>query len=76
MMDVARRRIRRQGWDLAVCVTDLSLRDGKQPIVAALRSGRRAVVVSTRVRRPSTTAKANVAKPCVIPGRKTRRPHR
>lgn len=46
MMDVASRRMRRNGWDLTVCVTDLPLRDGSQPIVADLSSDRRIVVVS------------------------------
>lgn len=46
MMDVALKRIRRHGWNLAVCVTDLPLRDGRQPIVADLSSDRRVVVVS------------------------------
>lgn len=46
MMDVARARMRRHGWDLAVCVTDLPLYHGKQPLVADLSSDRRVVVVS------------------------------
>lgn len=46
MMDVASDRMRRQGWDLAVCVTDLPLRDGKQPIVADVSNSRRVMVVS------------------------------
>ncbi|WP_017571090.1 hypothetical protein, partial [Nocardiopsis halotolerans] len=46
MMAVAQRRARRHGWDLAVCVTDLPLRDGRQPIVADMSGERRVVVVS------------------------------
>lgn len=46
MMHVATERMRRHGWDLVVCVTDLPLRSGKQPIVADLSSSRRVLVVS------------------------------
>jgi uncharacterized membrane protein len=46
MMDVASDHMREHGWDVAVCVTDLPLRDGKQPIVADVSNGRRVVVVS------------------------------
>lgn len=46
LLDVAGRRARREGWDLAVCVTDLPLRDGREPIVADLDTERRVAVVS------------------------------
>jgi hypothetical protein len=34
MIDAARRRMLDQGWDLAVCLTDLPLRIGRRPVVA------------------------------------------
>src|SRR5687768_8122288 len=34
MVDAARRRMLREGWDLAVCLTDVPLRIGRRPIVA------------------------------------------
>jgi hypothetical protein len=34
MIDVARERMLREGWDLAVCLTDLPLRIGRRPVVA------------------------------------------
>ncbi|MBP2366772.1 hypothetical protein [Pseudonocardia parietis] len=46
MMDVASARMQEHGWDVAVCLTDLPLRDGKQPIVADLSNSRRVVVLS------------------------------
>jgi hypothetical protein len=46
LLDVAGRRARREGWDIAVCVTDLPLREGREPIVADLDTDRRVAVVS------------------------------
>jgi hypothetical protein len=46
MLDVAEQRARREGWDLVVCLTDLPLWDGGQPIVADLDTGRRVAVLS------------------------------
>ncbi|MCW3004340.1 MAG: hypothetical protein JWQ20_3638 [Conexibacter sp.] len=34
MIDAARRRMLRDGWDLAICLTDLPLRIGRRPVVA------------------------------------------
>jgi hypothetical protein len=34
IIDAARRRMLAEGWDLAVCVTDLPLRIGRRPVVA------------------------------------------
>ncbi|HEY6760638.1 MAG TPA: hypothetical protein VI318_14165 [Baekduia sp.] len=34
MIDRARERMQREGWHLAVCVTDLPLRNGRRPVVA------------------------------------------
>lgn len=46
MMELGTKRMRQYGWDLAVCVTDLPLRDGNQPIVADVSNSRCVVVVS------------------------------
>ncbi|MUL41287.1 hypothetical protein FZ103_08865 [Streptomonospora sp. PA3] len=46
MMDVADARMRRHGWDFAVCVTDVVLRTAGHPIVADANRSRRIVVVS------------------------------
>lgn len=46
MMEVAAERMRQHGWDHAVCVTDLPLRSGKQPIVADASSSHCVVVAS------------------------------
>jgi hypothetical protein len=60
MFDHATARAREEGWDLVVCVTDLPLRDGRQPLVADVATGRRVVVLSlpgfgaTRLRRRVT----------------------
>ena len=60
MVEYGARRRAELGWDLAVCVTDLPLRDGKQPLVADVASGRGIVLVSlpafgaTRLRRRVT----------------------
>lgn len=34
MIDAARDRMLREGWDLAICLTDLPLRIGRRPVVA------------------------------------------
>lgn len=34
MIDAARERMLREGWDLAICLTDLPLRIGRRPVVA------------------------------------------
>ena len=34
MIDRARERMQREGWHLAVCVTDLPLRNGRRPVIA------------------------------------------
>ncbi|MEA2407530.1 MAG: hypothetical protein QOE69_1649, partial [Thermoleophilaceae bacterium] len=34
MIDRAHERMRREGWHLAVCLTDLPLRNGRRPVVA------------------------------------------
>jgi hypothetical protein len=34
MIDAARRRMLAEGWDLAVCLTDLPLRIGRRPVIA------------------------------------------
>lgn len=46
MVDLARDRIEEAGWDLAVCVTDLPLRSGEQPLVADLSREERVAVIS------------------------------
>lgn len=46
MMGLAAERRHRRGWDLVVCVTDLPLRSGKQPIVADVSNTRCVIVVS------------------------------
>ncbi len=46
MMEIASRRMREHGWDLVVCITDLPLRYGSQPVVADVSSTRCVVVVS------------------------------
>lgn len=46
MVAVAAERMRQHGWDLAVCVTDLPLRSGRQPIVADASGSHCVVVVS------------------------------
>jgi len=46
MMDLATERMRQRGWDLAVCVTDLPLISGRQPVVADASNSRNVVVVS------------------------------
>jgi hypothetical protein len=46
MMEVGTRRKRQYGWDLVVCVTDLPLRQGKQPVVADVSNSRSAIVLS------------------------------
>ncbi|NEE02144.1 hypothetical protein [Phytoactinopolyspora halotolerans] len=46
MTTLAEQRMRTHGWDLVVCVTDLVLRAGKQPIVADVSHRRRIIVVS------------------------------
>jgi hypothetical protein len=34
MMDRARERMQREGWHLAICLTDLPLRNGRRPVIA------------------------------------------
>jgi hypothetical protein len=46
MVSVARERLVDEGWDVAVCVTDLPLRSGEQPLVADLSREHRVAVIS------------------------------
>lgn len=46
MMDIATRRRQQYGWSLTVCITDLPLWHGRQPIVADVSNSRRVIVVS------------------------------
>src|SRR3954449_11270339 len=34
MIDRARERMQREGWHLAICLTDLPLRNGRRPVIA------------------------------------------
>lgn len=45
-IDVARERMLRHGWDLAVCITDAPVRIGKRPVVADASATHGAGVVS------------------------------
>ncbi|MDQ3885776.1 MAG: hypothetical protein M3308_01855 [Actinomycetota bacterium] len=46
MMEFATERMQQHGWDVAVCVTDLPLVSGKQPVVADASNSRQVAVVS------------------------------
>jgi hypothetical protein len=46
IVDVARERRVREGWDVAFCLTDVPLRIGSRPLVAALSPGDRVGVIS------------------------------
>lgn len=46
IMELAQTKMDEHGWDIAVCVTDLPMRSGKQAIMGDMNSGRRVVVVS------------------------------
>ncbi|GAA4947328.1 hypothetical protein GCM10023224_33740 [Streptomonospora halophila] len=46
MMDVAAERMRRHGWDIAVCLTDVVLRTDEHPIIADAGHDSRIIVVS------------------------------
>lgn len=46
MMELAATEMGERGWDIAVCVTDLPMRVGKQAIMGDVNNGRRVVVVS------------------------------
>jgi hypothetical protein len=46
MMDLATERKRQRGWDFAVCITDLPLVSGRQPVVADASDSRDVAVVS------------------------------
>jgi hypothetical protein len=46
MIDQADERRRREGWDYAVCLTDLPWRTGSRPLVADVSSAHRVAVVS------------------------------
>jgi hypothetical protein len=45
-IDAARERMRKEGWDLAVCITDLPLRIGRRPVVAHASATHRVALLS------------------------------
>ncbi len=46
MFDIGHERMRRYGWDMVVCITDLPMRSGRYPVVAELSRDRATSVVS------------------------------
>jgi hypothetical protein len=46
LLAVARQRLGREGWDLAVCLTDLPFRSGRRPLVADLNAADGVALVS------------------------------
>jgi len=46
MMELAQTGMEEHSWNIAVCVTDLPMRSGKQAIVGDVNNGRRVIVVS------------------------------
>ena len=46
LLAVARQRLGREGWDLAVCLTDLPFRSGRRPLVADLNAAEGVALVS------------------------------
>jgi hypothetical protein len=45
-IDIARERMRAEGWDLAVCISDLPLRIGRRPVVAHASATHRVALLS------------------------------
>ena len=46
VIDVGCERRQEEGWDLAICITDLPIRNNGRPVVAALSTGCKVAVVS------------------------------
>src|SRR5690625_3111855 len=46
MFDVGLERMRKLGWDLVVCITDIPIRSGHRPVVAEVSKARHTAVVS------------------------------
>jgi hypothetical protein len=46
VIDAGHERMGEEGWDLAVCLTDLPLRTDGRPVVAAVSAARKVAVVS------------------------------
>jgi hypothetical protein len=46
VIDAGRERMLEEGWDLAICITDLPLRKDGQPVVAAVSTARKLAVIS------------------------------
>jgi uncharacterized membrane protein len=46
VIDVARERMRAEGWDMAVCISDLPLRIGRRPVVAHASATHRVALLS------------------------------
>ena len=46
VIDAGRKRLVEEGWDLAICLTDLPLRKDGRPVVAAVSSAQKVAVIS------------------------------
>jgi hypothetical protein len=46
VIDAGRERMLEEGWDLAICITDLPIRNDGQPVVAAVSTARKLAVIS------------------------------
>src|SRR5918997_5700962 len=46
VIEAGRERMLEEGWDLAICLTDLPLRKDGRPVVAAANAGRKVAVLS------------------------------
>src|SRR5215207_347167 len=46
VIDAGRERMLEEGWDLAICLTDLPLRKDGRPVVAAVSTARKVAVIS------------------------------
>jgi hypothetical protein len=46
VIDAGRERMLEEGWDLAICMTDLPLRIDGRPVVAAVSAARKVAVLS------------------------------
>lgn len=86
LLAVARERLRREGWDLAVCLTDLPFRSGRRTLVAEVKASDRVALVSVpalgalRLRRRTREAIVRLVRELAhaLPdaGRRGPRPHR
>jgi hypothetical protein len=46
VIDAGRERMLEEGWDLAICITDLPIRNDGRPVVAAVSTARKLAVIS------------------------------